>query len=378
MNRPVPFTALVTLMMLLYAGAANPSSTYLASTACTPAIVFDHVPAYGSSEDLTGHANCITTGDYAVAVYVNVSGWWTKPYFSDPLTPILSDGTWTTDITTGGSDELAADIAAFLVPKSYTPPAMSGEADLPQELYTNAVAYDSVTRHAARMITFSGDTWEVKSTPILSGPGPNYFSDDPANVWVDGNGYLHLKIVQRDGKWYCSEEINTTTAQYGTHTIVTGSPVDLLDKNAILGYFSWDDNAPQFHYREIDIEFSRWSVEDGPNTQYVIQPWEVAGNRHQFSIKLSGPSAKHQFEWRKSQVMFDSWNGDGSRLQSWSYSNTAAIPPAGGNIRLNLWLMDGQPPSDGKDVEVVVKSYQFTPAGIFLPFITHSLRQLPY
>ena len=59
------------------------------------------------------------------------------------------------------------------------------------------------------------------------------------------------------------------------------------------------------------------------------------------------------------QVRFDSWDG-GSPVQSWSYTNTSNIPPAGaGNARINLWLMDGLAPSDGKNVEVVVKSFEF-------------------
>src|SRR5262245_19181302 len=43
----------------------------------------------------------------------------TKPYWSLPATLILADGTWTCDITTGGVDERATEIVAFLVPKTF-------------------------------------------------------------------------------------------------------------------------------------------------------------------------------------------------------------------------------------------------------------------
>jgi hypothetical protein len=77
-----------------------------------------------------------------VAVYIKVSGgWWTKPYFSTPITTINCDGTWTCVITTGGTDQLATDIAAFLIPLTYSPPLAVGLASLAAELYTNSLAY---------------------------------------------------------------------------------------------------------------------------------------------------------------------------------------------------------------------------------------------
>ena len=334
------------------------------ATPCySPTIVLDHVPPYGSYDDLYGHVTGVTPSDYKVAVYINVSGWWTKPTFASPLTTISSNGYWITDITTGGSDPLATDIAAFLVPNGYTPPLMSGGATLPQELYTNAVAYTAVTRRAARTITFAGHTWQVKFTPILAGPGPNYFSDDPADVWVDGTGYLHLNIVNRSGLWYSTEVICTDTLQYGAYTLTLASRVDLLDKNVVLGFFSWDTDAPQYNYREIDIEFSRWGEDAAQNAQYVIQPWDVIGNRYRYYMALTGIDSVHRFDWQPDRVQFDSWDGSGSLLQSWTYTNTTYIPPAGaGNARINLWLLNGLAPSDSQNVEVIVKSFQFVPA----------------
>jgi hypothetical protein len=83
-----------------------------------------------------------------VAVYIKVSsGWWTKPYFSTPVTEINCDGTWTCDITTGGTDQLATDIAAFLIPSTYSPPLAVSLASLPAELYTDSLANIEVARN---------------------------------------------------------------------------------------------------------------------------------------------------------------------------------------------------------------------------------------
>jgi len=114
-----------------------------------PAIEFTFVPPYGSFLDLKGQIWHVPPADYAVAVYIRVgSGWWTKPFWTLPSRPIWPDGTWTCDITTGGQDELANSIVAYLIPKGYTPPQASGQPTLPEELDAHAVAKVSVTPHA--------------------------------------------------------------------------------------------------------------------------------------------------------------------------------------------------------------------------------------
>ena len=88
----------------------------------------------------------VNPADYKVVVYIYVNGWWTKPYWAQPLTTIQRDGRWVCDITTGGSDILATKIAAYLVPNGYTPPLMSGDATLPAPLETGAIAKVEVAR----------------------------------------------------------------------------------------------------------------------------------------------------------------------------------------------------------------------------------------
>ncbi len=110
-------------------------------------IEFTYVPPYGSFENLKGQVWHVKPVDYKAAVYIMVgSGWWTKPYFSTPLTVINPDGTWTCDITTGGSDQYATAIIAYLVPNGYSPPLMSGGSTLPAELEQNSVAKIEATR----------------------------------------------------------------------------------------------------------------------------------------------------------------------------------------------------------------------------------------
>ncbi len=126
-----------------------------------PAIEFTDVPPYGSfndhkpdggPDDLKGKVSHVKPKDYKVAVYIYVpdippvSGWWTKPTFATPLTSIACDGTWRTDIMTGGVDETATKIVAYLVPNGYSPPLAEGMVSLPSELDSESVPRVEKTR----------------------------------------------------------------------------------------------------------------------------------------------------------------------------------------------------------------------------------------
>jgi hypothetical protein len=110
-----------------------------------PEIYFNNVPLKGSSDKVTGgvrHVN-VKNSEYQVALYIHVGslGWWTKPTWANPTTPINAcDGTWENSYASGGSDAQADQIAAFLIPKSYSPPIASGQANLPGDIERAALA----------------------------------------------------------------------------------------------------------------------------------------------------------------------------------------------------------------------------------------------
>lgn len=330
-------------------------------------IEFTYVPAFGSHANLRGQVSVVKPEDYKVAVYIYVSGWWTKPYWARPLTPTARDGTWTCDITKGGQDQCAINVIAFLVPKGYAPPLGKGQQCLPSELYQ--YPYAEAIRY--KKISFAGYDWWVKRHCNPVGPGPNYFSDSNENISVDPNGYLHLKIAQRDGKWYCSEVIANVNLGYGTYVFTVQGRVDLLDENIVLGLFTWEDCVPEHNYREIDIEFSRWGQTKNDNAQFVVQPWNNPGNMSRFNTDLTGHpnrTTTHIFTWKQNRICFRSYYGDFSLappkediIASWCYTGND-IPPAGAeNPRINFWLMSGNAPTTRQDAEIVIKSFQYLP-----------------
>ncbi|MBL8061989.1 MAG: S-layer homology domain-containing protein, partial [Anaerolineales bacterium] len=131
------------------------------------------------------------------------------------------------------------------------------------------------------------------------------------------------------------------------------------------GLFTWDDDAPPY-YRELDIEFSRWGEDLAENSQYVVQPHNQPGNRHRFYSMLMGVYSTHGFKWEKDKVDFFSNQGHvpslGAEIEIWNYVGSN-IPSGGAvNARINLWLFNGVPPSNGQKIEVVIESFSHVSA----------------
>ncbi|MBC8378863.1 MAG: hypothetical protein H8E62_06800 [Planctomycetes bacterium] len=335
-----------------------------------PDIYFTDVPPYETVGNLSGRVSGVVYNDYKVLVYIYVSGWWNKPSWASPLTSINPDGSWMCNITPVlPSDTLATQIIAFLIPNgAYQDPAweMAGNPVLPAELYT--YPYAQIPRTPAdRAIRFSDHNWALKVGTGM-GPGPNNFSDSVDNVWVDANGRLHLKITHPDSAWYCSEIISDESFGYGTYVFTVDSRLDTLDENIVLGLFTWDTFAPEYNFREIDFEFSRWQDPFDDIGQYVIQPWDTPGNIHRFDFDYAGQSSTttHVMTWRPDGIYFKSYYGDfelapppENVIQDWTYSGSDNPPPGGENVRMNLWLVWGDPPSDGLESEIVISDFQF-------------------
>lgn len=205
-------------------------------------------------------------------------------------------------------------------------------------------------------LQFSGRTWTVKTSTGAVGPGPNVFGS--ANAWVDGSGYLHLRIDKSGRRWTCGEVVLQDSLGYGTYEWELGSNVSTLDPMAVLGLFTWNNDDASYAHREIDFEASRWgNSRDRTNAQWVVQPWDVTGNLRRFTIGSSVPTVV-RFTWTSSRVDFATLVG-GVVVESWSYTGSS-VPPAGGeNARMNLWLYNGRAPK--APVEVVIRRFSFTP-----------------
>ncbi len=360
------------LLAILASGCAQQDGTTweLDTEAVTyPTVDLTTVPALGSHDPLVGRVYGAPPASHRVAVYIRVGGgWWSKPAFAEPLTPIAADRTFTCDITTGDGDANATRIAAYLLPAGQAAPLARGEASLPGALASVALASAEWVRTAQanfRVIRFSGREWAVKSSGGQKvGPGPNYFSDSALHVWVDDRGRLHLRLAKRDGRWTCAEVVLRESLGHGKYIWSLDSPVDALDPRIILGLFTWDDD-PADNHREIDLEFARWgNAADPTNAQYVVQPYETPGNLKRF-VQPGVARSTHAFRWAADRIFFKSVQGPilnpsdpALTIGTWTYRGGDIPSPGNENTRMNLWLMQGQAPATGKGAEVIIRSFR--------------------
>lgn len=219
-----------------------------------------------------------------------------------------------------------------------------------------------------RTIRWSGYTWWVKTSKEPVGPGPNWFSDSARNAWVDQQGRLHLRITYQNGRWHCAEVVCAQSLGYGTYRFYVASPVSNMDPHVVLGLFTWSDD-PAYANREIDIEFATWG--DGAsslNAQYVVQP-ATEERSHRFHMDRRIRTSVHSFTWLENSVSFLSVRGAKPNpasptdiIQEWKFASEN-IPQRGDeNPRINLWLVRGKPPQNGREVEVVISRFEFVQA----------------
>jgi hypothetical protein len=357
-----------------------PANFFIATASAVPDIQITSLPTYGQAGYVGGTVSGVDFSQYAVAIYLKVDGggWWPKPNAVRRTVPIQSNGTFSADIGTAGLDPYASIYTAALVPKNAILPTNYPSETFPSGM--SSVAVDSRQRYD-RVIDFAGKKWGVKHAPLPVGPGGNYFANDAQNVWTDGNG-LHLTIKNRDGQWRSSEVVLLEPDGYGTYSFQTNTRNDIMDANAVFGAYTWDEFGDEGRiagapYREIDFEDSRWgNAADPLNTQAVIQPWGVTGNRHRYSLPNLSTNADltRFFTWEPDKIRFVGSQGHNtpgnvppaSVFDDWTYTHDPAnnhLVPAEGReeFRFNLWLMQNTP-ATGQNVEVVVNDFSFTMA----------------
>lgn len=216
-------------------------------------------------------------------------------------------------------------------------------------------------------IVFAGYTWNVRSGQ--GGPGPNVW--DARNVWLDAATNLHLKIAQRNGIWSCAEVTMQQRLGFGRYQFRTRGRIDRLDDQVVLGLFNYPprDVGPDATH-EIDIEFARWGNERNPAGNFTVWPVEPGLKQvtKAFPVALGGDETTHWFAWHRDRVVFQSLKGDGKGnnqpLAAWTYAPpepTRWIARQPMPVHINLWLFQGQPPKDDREVEVIIEEFGYTP-----------------
>jgi hypothetical protein len=223
MSRPPIITYTATLSVLLVSfvltGCHSPSKI------SPPTVAFSKVPAAYQENP---YKTDITERDYKtdiidgrvtgarpglrIVLYAKTDGRWGLCQQSgQPFTTIESDGRWKASV------HLGLQYAALLVDPTYDPHEQTESLPI---VGSGVVALAAVNGEgpapelsSPKIVNFSGYEWTTSAGPIFRAGSRNFF--DPANVWTDERGALHLRISGSPGKWAAAEVKLTRSLGYG-------------------------------------------------------------------------------------------------------------------------------------------------------------------
>lgn len=235
-------------------------------------------------------------------------------------------------------------------------------------------AFVSLTIHADPANTNSLH-WMNRDWIITNGGMAGIVKGDPANVSVDSNGYLHLRIVNRNGTYSAAEVFSAQNLGFGTYQWQIQGAVDKMDKSTVLGLFNYGARASigVDAENEIDIEFSQWNNTcHGCNADFTFYPAtnnKILGSMEDnFTYDPNGSTlTTARFEWTSTRIVGIIMSGlqpigtTSNVLQTLTYAPpdyTARIPQVPLPVAMNLWCFRELPSSDQ---EVIIRNFAFVP-----------------
>jgi hypothetical protein len=222
--------------------------------------------------------------------------------------------------------------------------------------------------HAAT-INWKGHTWNV-----TAGGMAGVCQGSAANVSIDTDGYLHMKITNNGGTWTAAEIFTTDKIGFGTYQWQIDGPVDKLDKNVVVGLYPYGPQAGigSDGQNEIDIEYARWGNASYPNGNYTVYPPTGTGSSEiTFDFTLAGTYTTSRFAWSSTKIDFVTISGfeplgsTAGLIKAWTFapaSPATQVPQQALPLGMNLWCFQG-PPSNGQNVEIIVRDFAFVPLG---------------
>lgn len=327
-----------------------------------PSIEFTKIPpaAQGGREridTIAGRVRNARAGQ-RIVIYAHSGTWWVQPWPDDPLIPIQPDSTFSTET------HLGFEYAALLVDPEYRPPATVDLAPTQGGLVALVtIVKGSGTPQFAPTgsLKFSGYDWSVRTIASDKGGTNNLY--DPENAWTDNSGALHLQINKKSSRWSCAEIFLKRSLGYGTY-VVTVRDISHLEPAAVFSMFTFDEWNAEQHYREMDIEVSRWGdAASKNNAQYVVQPFYNPGNLFAFAAP-PGPLT-YVMRWEAGHATFETFRGRstvaGAPVVS-EHEFTSGVPsPGEAKPRLILFVVASDKNPLQKSTEIVIEKFEYFP-----------------
>lgn len=286
-------------------------------------------------------------------LYAKSGVWWVQPLAASPFTRIQNSSKWS------NATHLGTEYAALLVDPGFHAPATMQQLPAVGGAVAAIAIVPGAKTQPSKTISFCGYEWRLRDAPSARGGGNVY---DPANIWVDPEGRMHLRIAKTAGDWSCAEASLTRSLGYGTYSF-TVEDTSSVDPAAVLGMFTFDYSGADENYHEMAIEVSRWGDPLIKNAQYVVQPYYVAANVSRFSLPRA--TVTHSFRWEPGAASFRTVKGSKADLALPAIAEhtfTSGIPTHGiESARMNLYVFRSAKFPMAKTSEVIVDRFEFLP-----------------
>jgi hypothetical protein len=332
------------------------------SASSAPSVTLSAIPpaAQGGRErvdTISGTVSGAQPGQQIV-VYARSGPWWVQPWPDKPFVPIKADSTWTTPT------HLGFEYAALLVDPGYHPPPTLDTAPVAGGhilAVTVAKGAGNIQLAPTKPLKFGGYDWHVRTIASDRGGLNNLY--DAENAWTDDQGALHLKINKRDGRWRCAEVVMNQSLGYGTYIAVVRN-VAQLAPYAVLSMTTFDDWGGEEHFREMDVEMSRWgNAAAKANAQFAIQPFYIPGNLVKFTMPAG--TLTNVLRWEPGRATFKTVRGSadspGAPVIA-EHTFTSRVPTPGKETYQFLFYVVA-PEQNAAEVanEVVVEKFEYLP-----------------
>lgn len=214
-----------------------------------------------------------------------------------------------------------------------------------------------------KRIHFGNESWEVKVTDQVHGPGLNLWGN--ANVIQKSTEGVLFKINEFQKQVNCSEiKSNKKDYGYGTYVFHLKGDLDKLEKNTVFGIFLYENvkDSPL----EIDIEFSRWNDSKKKNLHYTI---------HNFSGHKNKPVSKEFSQTDENTTCIIHWTEEALYLGTFSghiqfdheqlkemqrFQIKQKDKKSNFRIHINYWkLPKSEPEYDNH--EILLKKFKYSP-----------------
>jgi hypothetical protein len=296
-----------------------------------------------------------------ILIYAKTDVWWFQSGDKFSYAEIRPDGTWSKTI------HLGRQYAAMLVNPAYQAPAtMVNLPEVGGDITTIVVVpgtgpgIQDAALDKPQSIFFSGYRWKLRNADGEHG-GRSY-PYDPANVRVDEEGALHMRITRHEKTWMCSEVELTRSLGYGTYRLQVNE-VTSFEPAAELSFFTWGELGSDSDHHEMDIDLTQKGDPRSKNAEYVVQPYYLPMNMSGFSV----PSGvvTYAFDWEPEGISFTSWKGAGERTASnriWDHSFLSNVPaPGGETVHINFCVFGFPKVPLQHESEVLIQHFEYLP-----------------